>query len=253
MSLWAVETEPVELRQDTTEDDLQIVIRAVYKQVLGNEHLMESQRLTSAESLLRDGSITLRDFVRAVGKSDIYRSLFFESSSQYRFIELNFKHLLGRAPQDQSEIAEHTRIYSEGGYDAEIDSYIDTDEYMLNFGEKIVPYFRSTTSQIGIKNVGFNRMFTLMRGMATNDRDTHAKLITAVAANLPTKIKAPAKGSGAVSNTTKRFSIKVTKNAVGPKNHLSNKEYIVNYSRMSQQVQNIHKMGGKIISIAEIA
>ncbi len=252
MSLWAVDSSPVELRQDATEDDLQIVIRAVYRQVLGNEHLMESQRLDSAESLLRDGSITLRDFVRAVAKSEIYRSLFFESSSQYRFIELNFKHLLGRAPQAQSEISEHTRIYSEGGYGAEIDSYIDSDEYMLNFGDKIIPYFRSTSSQIGIKNVGFNRMFTLMRGMATNDSGTSSKLVTAIAANLPTAIKAPVRGSGAIGNTSKRFSIKASQAVAGPKNHMSNKEYIVDFNRMSQQVQNIHKMGGKIMSITEV-
>ena len=253
MSLWAVETTPVELRQDASEDDLQVVIRAVYKQVLGNEHLMENQRLTSAESLLRDGSITVRDFVRAVAKSEIYRTLFFESSSQYRFIELNYKHLLGRAPQDQTEISEHTRIYSESGYDTEIDSYIDSDEYMANFGEKIVPYFRSTTSQTGINNVGFNRMFALMRGVATNDSGTNAKLITSLGANLPTAIKAPAKGSGAVSNTTKRFSIKVNQISAGPRNHITKKEYIVDYSRMSQQVQTIHKMGGKIMSISEVA
>lgn len=252
MSLWAVDSSPVELRQDATEDDLQTIIRAVYRQVLGNEHLMESQRLSSAESLLRDGSITLRDFVRAVAKSEIYRSLFFESCSQYRFIELNFKHLLGRAPQDQSEISEHTRIYSEGGYDAEIDSYIDSDEYMLNFGNKIVPYFRSTSSQVGIKNVGFNRMFTLMRGMATNDSGTSSKLVTAIAANFSTAIKAPVKGSGEIGNTTKRFSIKASQTVAGPKNHITNKEYIVDYNRMSQQIQTIHKMGGKIMSITEV-
>ena len=36
MSLWAVDTTPVELRSNSTEDDLQTVIRAVYKQVLGS-------------------------------------------------------------------------------------------------------------------------------------------------------------------------------------------------------------------------
>ena len=33
MSLWAVESTPVEMRPNATEDDLQTVIRAVYKQV----------------------------------------------------------------------------------------------------------------------------------------------------------------------------------------------------------------------------
>ena len=58
--------EPVELRPNATEDDLQVVIRAVYKQLLGNAHLLESQRLDSAESMLRNGDITVRGFVRMV-------------------------------------------------------------------------------------------------------------------------------------------------------------------------------------------
>ncbi|MEG3859974.1 hypothetical protein [Microcoleus sp. herbarium12] len=32
--------DPVELRSNATEDDLQLVIRAAYRQVLGNVHLM---------------------------------------------------------------------------------------------------------------------------------------------------------------------------------------------------------------------
>jgi phycoerythrin-associated linker protein len=167
MALWAVETTPVERRPSATEAELQVVIRAVYKQVLGNDHLMESDRLTSAESLLRNGDITVRQFVESVAKSELYRSRFFESASQYRFIELNFKHLLGRAPVDQSEISEHVRIYSDQGYEAEINSYIDSEEYLQNFGENIVPYPRSVRTQVGIKNVGFNRMFSLMRGPAS--------------------------------------------------------------------------------------
>ena len=45
MSLWVETTAPVELRPNFTEDDLQTVIRAVYKQVLGNAHLLEGDRL----------------------------------------------------------------------------------------------------------------------------------------------------------------------------------------------------------------
>ena len=80
MALW-IEAESVELRPNATEDDLQAVIRAVYRQVLGNAHVMDNQRLTSAESQLRNGDITVREFVRAVAQSDLYRSLFFETSS----------------------------------------------------------------------------------------------------------------------------------------------------------------------------
>ncbi len=57
-----------ELWPTSSPDELQAIIRAVYKQVLGNPHVMESERLVTAESQLCDGSISVREFVRAVAK-----------------------------------------------------------------------------------------------------------------------------------------------------------------------------------------
>ncbi|NEO11769.1 MULTISPECIES: phycobilisome rod-core linker polypeptide [Moorena] len=252
MSLWVMDADPVELRPGATEDDVQTVIRAVYKQVLGNPHLLESDRLTSAESMLRNGDISVRGFVRMVAKSELYKSLFFDSASQYRFIELNYKHFLGRAPQDQTEIAEHVLIYNAAGYDADIDSYIDSDEYQFNFGEFIVPYPRSNTTEVGIKNVAFNRTFCLMRGDATSDSSNQAKLISDLAANVSTKITAPAGGSGTYANTGKRFKVTVAKAGVGSRFKRSNATYEVGYDQLSARIQNMHKMGSKIVSITEI-
>jgi len=252
MALW-IEAEAVELRPNPTEDDLQSVIRAVYRQVLGNAHVMDNQRLTSAESQLRNGDVTVKEFVRAVAQSDLYRALFFETSSPYRFVELNFKHLLGRAPQDQSEISEHVQTYNSQGYEAEIDSYISGDEYTLSFGEHVVPCARGNRTQAGIKNVGFNRTFALMRGFAANDVGKSAKLISDLGSNLPTKIVAPASGSGASSNTGKRFRVSVSKANYGPRVTQSAATFEVGYSQLSQKIQNIQKTGGKILSITEVA
>lgn len=253
MALWLADPDTVELRPRASEDDLQIVIRAVYKQVLGNAHIMESQRLTSAESLLRNNDITVKEFVRAVAQSDLYRSLFFATSSPYRLVELNFKHLLGRAPNDQTEIAEHVLTYNQHGLEAEIDSYISSDEYTMSFGENIVPYTRGNKSQLGSKNVGFNRTFALMRGNATSsDSSKKAKLISDVAGNRPTAIKAPISGSGAYSNTGKRFRIAVTKSNSGPRVTMSQASFEVDYSQLSQKIKNIQKTGGKILSISEV-
>ena len=52
-----------------------------------------------------------------MGLSAEYKRRFFETSAPYRFIELNFKHFLGRAPRSQAEISEHTKILAEGGYE----------------------------------------------------------------------------------------------------------------------------------------
>ncbi len=252
MSLWIQESSAVELRPNFTEDDLQQVIRAVYKQVLGNAHLLESDRLISGESLLRNGDITVRAFVRLVGQSELYQAKFFNNSSQYRFIELNCKHFLGRAPKDQVEIARHVLIYNEQGYGAEIDSYIDSEEYNTNFGENIVPYACNASTQVGSKNVDFNRTFSLFRGDATSDSGKSARLITDIASNKGSKIVAPAKGSGNASNTGKRFRIVTQKAGCGTNYRRSNFTYEVGYSQLTQKIQNIHKLGGKILSITEV-
>ena len=76
MSLWVEKIDPIELRYNATEDEKQAVIRAVYKQVLGNIHIMESQRLTSAESFFVNGQFSVCQFVNAVAKSDLYYPCF---------------------------------------------------------------------------------------------------------------------------------------------------------------------------------
>ncbi|MDJ0555143.1 MAG: phycobilisome rod-core linker polypeptide [Microcoleaceae cyanobacterium MO_207.B10] len=252
MSLWIKTVEPIELRSNSTEAEIQTVIKAVYKQVLGNIHLMESQRLISAESLLKKGEISIRKFVNMVAKSELYFSLFFQQSSPYRFVELNFKHLLGRSPQDQAEISEHILIYNEQGYEAEIDSYIDSAEYINNFGENIVPYPRGTSTIVGVKNVAFNRTFSLERGNATSDRKKAAQLITDLAANMATKITKPLSSSGIYTNTAKRFQILVTKAGIGPTVKRSKTTYTVNYEQLTPKINSIQKTGGKILRISEV-
>jgi len=260
MSLWVETTAPVELRLNSSEEggsynesDLQNVIRAVYKQVLGNAHLLEGDRLDDAESMLRNGDITVKEFVRKVGQSALYQSKFFDNSSQYRFIELNCKHFLGRAPQDQVEIARHVLIYNESGYGADIDSYIDSDEYNESFGENVVPYPRNTVSQTGSKNVDFNRAFSLFRGDATSDAGQSSRLISDLGSNTPSKITPAKKGSGSTGSTGKRFRISVAKAGSGANYRRSNSTYEVGYAQLTQKIQNIHKLGGKIVSITEVA
>ncbi len=251
MSLWITDVKPVELRNNSSEEDLQVVIRSVYKQVLGNQHLLEGDRLNSAEYLLRDGDLTVRCFVRMVGQSALYRSLFFEKSSQYRFIELNCKHFLGRAPIEQKEVSQHVQLYNQKGYEAEIDSYIDSAEYLNSFGENIVPFPRTESNQQTIQNVGFNRTYALYRGYASNDSSKKAQLISDLATNLATPIVFPLKGGGTPDRRAKRFRIKATKASVGSLNRLSNITFEVGYEQLSQKIQSIHRTGGKILSITE--
>jgi phycoerythrin-associated linker protein len=252
----AVLDAPVELWSTSNSDEQAAVIRAVYRQVLGNPHVMDSERLTNAESQLCNGSLSVREFVRTVAKSDFYRSRYFESCAPYRFVELNFKHLLGRAPADQAELSQHIRTCIEKGYDAEIDSYIDSLEYQEKFGDNVVPFYTGAKSQIGQKQVNYNRTLDLLRGGAEVDSATkNSRLVGAVASNSATKVvRASSVGrlSPAKDATEKTFKILVKGAKFDSPRRISTNEYIVPGDRMTPQIQRIHRAGGKIVSITEI-
>jgi len=243
----------LELWSVSSLEEVQIVIRAVYKQVLGNPHVMESEQLVTAESKLADRQISVREFVREVGKSDFYRSRYFEKCSPYRFVELNFMHFLGRAPRDQAEISEHIIRCVAEGYEAEIDSYLDSAEYQMVFGENVVPYNRPTTL-IGQKQVSYNRLFAVSRGPSqVSSAVKSSQLVYGLATNSANKI-APAdvNFSGSGEANKKRFKIVVTGSAFDSPRRRSTTTYIVNGDRMTPQIQRINRTSGKIVSITEI-
>ncbi|MBW4470595.1 MAG: phycobilisome rod-core linker polypeptide [Stenomitos rutilans HA7619-LM2] len=192
------DTAPICLWENHSDAEVDVVIRAAYRQILGNAHVMESERLIVSESQLRQGDISVRGFVRQVAQSALYRALFFEACSRSRSIELNFKHLLGRAPESHEEVAQHGQWLDQGGFEAEIDSYIDSDEYQAAFGEHTVPYYRGYKTQTGKKMVGFTHMFQLLRGSVSSDKDlTHqnrSRLNASLMTNRPSAI-APVEGA----------------------------------------------------------
>lgn len=264
----------VELRPYATKEDIENVIRATYRQVLGNDYLMASERLVSAESLLRDGNLTVKEFVRAVAKSELYKTKFFYSSFQTRLIELNYKHLLGRAPYDESEVVYHLDLYENKGYDAEIDSYIDSQEYQANFGDNIVPYYRSFEYQAGQRSVGFTRMFRLYRGYANSDRaqveGRNSRLATDLAQNLASSIIKPSGsddtwsyyrassdvaprnclgGSYGESGRVYRIEVAGIRGTGYPGVRRSSTAFLVPYENLSNKMQQILRAGGKIVSV----
>jgi len=251
---------PVELRANWTEGDVQAVIHAAYRQVFGNDHVMQNERLTSAESLLRRGDISVREFIRTLAQSELYRQKFFNSTPQVRFIELNYKHLLGRAPYDESEIAFHVDLYIQKGYEAEIDSYLDSFEYQSNFGDSIVPYYRGFATQSGQKSVGFSRMFQIYRGYANSDRAQgkakSAWLTQDLARNTATPVQTASFGRGLTGNTggdrAQTFRVRVTQGAPGsaPQIRRSVKEYLVPFDQLSPTLQRLNQRGSQIVSIS---
>lgn len=268
------DTSAIELRPNFTPDEAKAVINAIYRHVLGNTHLLAADRLTALESLLVNGQLSVRNFVRALAKSELYKNQYLYPHFHTRVIELNFKHLLGRAPYDEAEVIEHLDRYQNEGYDADIDSYIDSAEYDTSFGDAIVPYYRGFATQTGQKMVGFPRMFKLYRGYATSDRSqisgTASRLASELARGNASAVVTTAGAGGGFAykssergvtpnrafgvpmyGTTRLYRIEVSGVSLPryPKVRRSNTELIVPYDQLNSTLQRINKLGGKVASV----
>jgi phycoerythrin-associated linker protein len=137
---------------------LERTIIAAYRQVFGNLPPTDNERCTSLEARLLNGEITVRDFVNGLAKSQFYKDNYFHAVAPQRGIELNFKHILGRAPLNQAEVQNSIKLQAEAGFDALVDSMTDSAEYTEVFGSDIVPYARTADSFAGMYTSSFNMM-----------------------------------------------------------------------------------------------
>jgi phycoerythrin-associated linker protein len=276
------DTSPVELVPGRSEEEVTSIIEAVYRQVLGNAYVMESERAIIPESQFKRGELSVREFVRAIAKSELYRSRFFDPCPRYRSIELNFKHLLGRAPDGYADMKIHSAILDSEGYEADIDSYIDSDEYQSAFGENIVPYLRGYKTRPGQSMLEFTHLFALLRGPSSSDLKgslvgTGPVLNKYVIQEIPLAVIPPSGGSSgdgwAFQDTVrgsrtrlgagageegKVYRIEVTGyRSPGKVNRISryrrsNQVFLVPYDKLSQEYQRIHQQGGVIASITPV-
>lgn len=275
------ETAPIEWVPGLSDDGLEAIIRAVYRQVFGNAYVMESERLAVPESQFKRGELSVREFVRQAAKSGTYRARFFESCPRYRSVELNFRHLLGRAPNGFQEMKAHSAILDTEGFEADIDSYIDSDEYQNTFGENFVPYIRGYKTEAAQTMVEFTHTFELVRGASSsslkgNLSGKSPRLNSLIINGTPTPVVSPSAGSagngwsfrtpsdssrtrhgvGASSNG-KVYRIEVTGYGSKAFNKVSkfrrvNKVYMVPFDKLSQEYKRIHRQGGVIASITPV-
>jgi phycobilisome rod-core linker protein len=89
---------------DSTSDTaIADLIWASYRQIFSEHLILESYRQLFLESQLRNRAITVREFIRGLGKSDVYRQLVGETNSNYRLVDITFKRFLGRATYGKDE------------------------------------------------------------------------------------------------------------------------------------------------------
>ena len=273
---------PLELLPGDDDAKKEQIIRAVYKQVLGNAYVMESERQLVPESQFKLGEISVREFVRRIAKSDLYRSRLFETCARYRYIELAFRHLMGRAPIDFQEMRDHSERLDAKGYDADIDSFLDCDDYQNAFGEWIVPYQRGWKTESCTTLQEFTWSFQLLRGNSSSSlkgdlAGISSKLGGAAYQNRTLAVIPPS------SSETSGWSFRPSRNLQDAPTRLgvgageegmtyrvevtgysannvrrisryvrSNRIYYVPFNKLSEQFIRIHREGGKIASITPV-
>ncbi|QNI86074.1 phycobilisome core-membrane linker polypeptide (Lcm) [Synechococcus sp. PROS-7-1] len=127
-----------------TESSTQAVIKAVYVQVLGTAGYA-GERLSSEEARLENGDISLRDFVRAVARSNAFRRRYWEGLYITKAIEVMHRRLLGRPTFGRWEIDALFDTAARQGFYGLVDALINGQDYKDCFGEDTVPYERFIT------------------------------------------------------------------------------------------------------------
>ncbi|MBW4616959.1 MAG: phycobilisome rod-core linker polypeptide [Desmonostoc vinosum HA7617-LM4] len=119
------------------------VIKAAYRQIFERDITRAySLSISDIESKVKNGDISMKEFVRRLTKSPLYQKQFYQPFINSRVIELAFRHILGRGPSSREEVQKYFSIISNGGLAALVDALVDSDEYSDYFGEETVPYLR---------------------------------------------------------------------------------------------------------------
>ena len=122
--------------------DMDQLILAAYRQIFNEQQIITSNRQVALESQLRSGQITVKEFIRGLAVSPVFRQRNYDTNNNYRFVQMAVQRILGRDVYSDREKIAWSIILATQGLHGFIDALIDSDEYIDGFGENTVPYHR---------------------------------------------------------------------------------------------------------------
>ena len=121
------------------------LIMAAYRQIFHEQQMLTFNRQTFLESQLRSGQITVREFIRGLVTSDIFRSQNYNVNNNYRFVQICVHRILGREIYSDREKMAWSIVLATEGLHGFVDALLNSEEYLDAFGDDIVPYQRRRT------------------------------------------------------------------------------------------------------------
>ena len=131
-------------------EDQNSVIEAAYRQIFFYAFKVDRDR--NLESQLRNGQISVRDFIRCLCLSDTFKRSFYNLNSNYRVVRHLVEKLLGRQVYGKAEEIAWSAVIMTRGIQGAIDDILDSQEYLENFGYDTVPYHRNRV--VGSRDLG---------------------------------------------------------------------------------------------------
>ncbi|WP_310425267.1 phycobilisome rod-core linker polypeptide [Chamaesiphon sp. VAR_48_metabat_135_sub] len=130
------------------------LIEAAYRQIFF--HAFAADREKFLESQLRSGQITVRDFIRGLCLSNTFTNSFYNLNSNYRFVEQCVQRVLGRPVYNEAEKIAWSIVVATKGRAGFINDILNSNEYLENFGDSIVPFQRRRVLPSGASALPFN-------------------------------------------------------------------------------------------------
>ncbi len=135
--------QPITVSRQSSREERQAALYQIYRQILERQpYAYEHKQLAKAEKDFLTDKIGVRRFLKELGHSEVYLNSFYVNSSNMKFLELCFKHFLGRAPKNNGEIQFYCDILIHKGVAQMITTILDSEEYRKVFGCFTVPYPR---------------------------------------------------------------------------------------------------------------
>lgn len=122
--------------------EIQDLIWAAYRQVFSEHETLRANRQIQLESQVKNRSITVRDFIRGLAKSERFYEVVVSVNNNYRLVDVCLKRFLGRAAYNQAEEIAWSIKTATLGFHGFVDALIDSEEYTEAFGDYTVPYQR---------------------------------------------------------------------------------------------------------------